>query len=100
KPCLRTGDFVKIPFSSRPDHPGVAHDRVAHTRIPIMDDAGQRPPGTIGALWAATEITIGAEPKQLELWPTAKPTSHASASGAGREELCAAPYYDTGPTPA
>src|SRR5262249_16897063 len=66
--------------------------------IPIMDDAGQRPPGTIGALWAATEITIGAEPKQLELWPTAQPTSNASVAAVGREELCAASYDDSGPT--
>src|SRR5262245_30432833 len=63
-----------------------------------MDDAGQRPPGTIGALWAATEITIGAEPKQLELWPTAQPTSNASVAAVGREELCAASYDDSGPT--
>src|SRR5262245_56966997 len=63
-----------------------------------MDDAGQRPPGTIGALWAATEITIGAEPKQLELWPTAQPTTNASEAAVGREELCAASYDDSGPT--
>src|SRR5262245_52276495 len=63
-----------------------------------MDEAGQRPPGTIGALWAATEITIGAEPKQLELWPTAQPTTNASVAAVGREELCAASYDDSGPT--
>ena len=63
-----------------------------------MDDAGQRPPGTIGALWAATEITIGVEPKQLELWPTAQPTTNASEAAVGREELCAASYDDSGPT--
>ena len=63
-----------------------------------MDDAGQRPPGTIGALWAATEITIGAEPKQLELWPAAQPTTNASEAAVGREELCAASYDDSGPT--
>ena len=63
-----------------------------------MDDAGQRPPGTIGALWAATEITIGAEPKQLELWPAAQPTTNASEAAVGREELCAASYDDRGPT--
>lgn len=63
-----------------------------------MDDAGQRPPGTIGALWAATEITIGAEPKQLELWPTAQPTTNASEAAVGREELCAASYDDSRPT--
>src|SRR5262249_42225966 len=71
---------------------------VAHTRIPIMDDAGQRPPGTIGARWAATEITIGGEPKQLELWPTAQPTTNASEAAVGREELCAASNDDSGPT--
>src|SRR5262245_45546118 len=63
-----------------------------------MDEAGQRPPGTIGACWAATEITIGAEPKQLELWPTAQPTTNASVAAVGREELCAASYDDSGPT--
>src|SRR5262245_24206926 len=63
-----------------------------------MDDAGERPPGTIGALWAATEITIGEEPKQLELWPTAQPTTNASEVAVGREELCAASYDDSGPT--
>ena len=37
-----------------------------------MDDEGQRPPGTIGALWAAPEKKLGAEPKQLDLWPVAQ----------------------------
>lgn len=63
-----------------------------------MDDAGQRPPGTIGALWAATEIKIGAEPKQLDLWPAAQPTTNASEAAVGGEELCAASIDDSGPT--
>ena len=63
-----------------------------------MDDAGQRPPGTIGALWAATEIKIGAEPKQLDLWPAAHSANNASEAAVGSEELCAAPVDDSGPT--
>ena len=63
-----------------------------------MDDAGQRPPGTIGALWAATEIKIGAEPKQLDLWPAAHSANNASEAAAGSEELCAASVDDSGPT--
>jgi hypothetical protein len=55
-----------------------------------MDDAGQRPPGTIGALWAATEIKIGAELKQLDLWPAAQSANNASEPVAGSAELCAA----------
>ena len=63
-----------------------------------MDDAGQRPPGTIGALWAATEIKIGAEPKQLDLWPAAHSANNASEAAVGSGELCAAPVDDSGPT--
>src|SRR5215813_2445149 len=63
-----------------------------------MDDAGQRPPGTIGALWAATEIKIGAEPKQLDLWPAAQSANNASEAAAGSEELGAASIGDSGPT--
>src|SRR5215475_8398879 len=63
-----------------------------------MDDAGQRPPGTIGALWAATEIKIGAEPKQLDLWPAAHSANNASEAAAGSEELCAASVDNSGPT--
>src|SRR6516162_2183736 len=63
-----------------------------------MDDAGQRPPGTIGALWAATEIKIGAEPKQLDLWPAAHSVNNTSEAAAGSEELCAASVDDSGPT--
>ena len=63
-----------------------------------MDDAGQRPPGTIGALWASTEIKIGAEPKQLDLWPAAHSANNASEGAVGGEELRAAPVDDSGPT--
>ena len=49
-----------------------------------MDDEGQRPPGTIGTLWAAPEKKLGAEPKQLDLWPAAQSTN------AGCEEQHAA----------
>ncbi len=60
-----------------------------------MDDAGQRPPGTIGALWAATEIKIGAEPKQLDLWPAAPSATNAAL---GSEEQRAASVDDGAPT--
>jgi hypothetical protein len=63
-----------------------------------MDDAGQRPSGTIGALWAATEIKIGAEPKQLDLWPAAQSANNASEAAAGSAELCAAFIDNSGPT--
>ncbi len=63
-----------------------------------MDDAGQRPPGTIGALWAATEIKIGAEPKQLDLWPAAQSANNASEAAAGSAELRAASIDNSGPT--
>ena len=62
-----------------------------------MDDAGQRPPGTIGALWAATEIKIGAELKQLDLWPAAQSADNASEAVAGSAELCAAFIDNSGP---
>src|SRR5262245_52140697 len=54
-----------------------------------MDDEGQRPPGTIGTLWAAPEKKLGAEPKQLDLWPVAR-----SAAGGGEEEGAA--FVDEG----
>ena len=54
-----------------------------------MDDEGQRPPGTIGTLWAAPEKKLGAEPKQLDLWPVAQ-----SAAGGGEEEGAA--FVDEG----
>src|SRR5947208_16961464 len=51
-----------------------------------MDDEGQRPPGTIGALWAAPEKKLGAEPKQLDLWPVAQ--SANAAAGSEEEGAC------------
>src|SRR5437899_3172184 len=58
-----------------------------------MDDEGQRPPGTIGALWAAPEKKLGAEPKQLDLWPVAQ-----SANAACSEEEGAAFVDEGAPT--
>src|SRR6516162_889966 len=52
-----------------------------------MDDEGQRPPGTIGTLWAAPEKKLGAEPKQLDLWPAAQSATNAAV---GSEEQHAA----------
>src|SRR5215470_6391203 len=46
-----------------------------------MDDEGQRPPGTIGTLWAAPEKKLGAEPKQLDLWPAAQSATNAAVGG-------------------
>src|SRR5262249_54588463 len=43
-----------------------------------MDDEGQRPPGTIGTLWAAPEKKFGAEPKQLDLWPAPQSATNAA----------------------
>src|SRR5260370_40214941 len=61
-----------------------------------MDDEGQRPPGTIGVLWAAPEKKLGAEPKQLDLWPGAQ-----SANAADGSEEAGAAFGDEGaPTPA
>ena len=57
-----------------------------------MDDEGQRPPGTIGALWAAPEKKLGAEPKQLDLWPVAQSAANAAV---GSEEKGAA-FVDEG----
>src|SRR6516225_5332955 len=57
-----------------------------------MDDEGQRPPGTIGALWAAPEKKLGAEPKQLDLWPVAQ------SAAAGSEEEGAAFVDEGAPT--
>ena len=56
-----------------------------------MDDEGQRPPGTIGALWAAPEKKLGAEPKQLDLWPVAQ-----SANAAVGSEEEGAAFVDEG----
>ena len=58
-----------------------------------MDDEGQRPPGTIGALWAAPEKKLGAEPKQLDLWPEAQSATNAAV---GSEEEGAAFVVDEG----
>src|SRR5260370_19796839 len=60
-------------------------------RIPPMDDEGQRPPGTIGTLWAAPEKKLGAEPKQLDLWPVAQ-----SANAADGSEEAGAAFVDEG----
>src|SRR5215467_12930276 len=49
-----------------------------------MDDEGQRPPGTIGALWAAPEKKLGAEPKQLDLWPAAQSATNAAVASEQR----------------
>ena len=57
-----------------------------------MDDEGQRPPGTIGALWAAPEKKLGAEPKQLDLWPVAQ------SAAVGSEEEGAAFVDEGAPT--
>ena len=57
-----------------------------------MDDEGQRPPGTIGTLWAAPEKKLGAEPKQLDLWPVAQSATNAAV---GSEEKGAA-FVDEG----
>src|SRR6516225_6682491 len=46
-----------------------------------MDDEGQRPPGTIGTLWAAPEKKLGAELKQLDLWPAAQSATNAAVGG-------------------
>jgi hypothetical protein len=62
-----------------------------------MDDEGQRPPGTIGALWAAPGKKIGAEPKQLDLWPAAQPTSDAGKAAVDREEQRAACIDESAP---
>jgi hypothetical protein len=62
-----------------------------------MDDEGQRPPGTIGALWAAPGKKIGAEPKQLDLWPAAQPTNDASKAAVDREEQRAACIDESAP---
>src|SRR5258708_17044820 len=56
-----------------------------------MDDEGQRPPGTIGTLWAAPEKKRGAEPKQLDLWPVAQ-----SANAADGSEEAGAAFVDEG----
>src|SRR6516225_8444097 len=60
-----------------------------------MDDEGQRPPGTIGALWAAPEKKLGAEPKQLDLWPVAQSAANAAV---GSEEEGAAFVDEGAPT--
>jgi len=63
-----------------------------------MDDEGQRPPGTIGALWAAPGKKIGAEPKQLDLWPAAQPTNDAGKAAVDREEQRAACIDESAPS--
>lgn len=60
-----------------------------------MDDEGQRPPGTIGALWAVPEKKLGAEPKQLDLWPVAQSATNAAV---GSEEEGAAFVDEGAPT--
>ena len=60
-----------------------------------MDDEGQRPPGTIGALWVAPEKKLGAEPKQLDLWPAPQSAANAAVGG---EEQRAAPVDEAAPT--
>ena len=60
-----------------------------------MDDEGQRPPGTIGTLWAAPEKKLGAEPKQLDLWPV---TQSATNAAVGSEEAGAAFVDEGAPT--
>jgi hypothetical protein len=60
-----------------------------------MDDEGQRPPGTIGTLWAAPEKKLGAEPKQLDLWPV---TQSATNAAVGSEEEGAAFVDEGAPT--
>jgi hypothetical protein len=60
-----------------------------------MDDEGQRPPGTIGALWAAPEKKLGAEPKQLDLWPVAQSATNAAV---GSEQEGAAFVDEGAPT--
>jgi hypothetical protein len=57
-----------------------------------MDDEGQRPPGTIGALWAVPEKKLGAEPKQLDLWPVAQSATNAAV----RSEEEGAAFVDEG----
>ena len=57
-----------------------------------MDNEGQRPPGTIGALWAAPEKKLGAEPKQLDLWPVPQ------SAAVGSEEEGAAFVDEGAPT--
>src|SRR5258708_12428101 len=56
-----------------------------------MDDEGQRPPGTMGALRAAPEKKLGAEPKQPALWPVAQ-----SANAADGSEEAGAAFVDEG----
>src|SRR5262245_44983169 len=63
-----------------------------------MDDEGQRPPGTIGALWAAPGKKTGAEPKQLDLWPAAQPTNDAGKAAVDREEQRAACIDESAPS--
>src|SRR5215470_13366383 len=59
-----------------------------------MDDEGQRPPGTIGTLWAAPEKKLGAEPKQLDLWPAPQSATNAAV---GSEEQHAASVDEGAP---
>src|SRR5258707_5331631 len=60
--------------------------------IHTQDDEVQSPPGTIGTLWAAPEKELGAEPKQLDLWPV---TQSATNAAVGSEEAGAA-FVDEG----
>jgi hypothetical protein len=60
-----------------------------------MDDEGQRPPGTIGALWAVPEKKLGAEPRQLDLWPA---TNDACKAAVDREQQRAACINNSAPT--